>query len=67
MHNVDYEIKGDKLVITVDIGQQAIKAAPPSSTGKTNLVGSTSGYTRVGERHKVDLSLSVTVTAKPKK
>lgn len=43
VHNVSHEIKGDKLIITVDVGAQALKAAPPSSSGKTMLVGTTGG------------------------
>ncbi len=39
MHNVNYEVKANKLVITVDIGADAVKAAPPSKSGATKLVG----------------------------
>ena len=43
MHNVTHEVKGDKLIITVDVGAGACAAAPPSSTGKTQMVGTTGG------------------------
>ena len=43
MHNVTHEVKGDKLIITVDVGQGALDAAPRSSSGKTQLVGTTGG------------------------
>jgi hypothetical protein len=46
-HNVEYTVKGSKLVITMDIGPASIQAAPPSQTGKTNLVASTGGSVKV--------------------
>lgn len=52
------EIKGDTLILTIDISEAAIKAAKPSSTGKTLVVASTNGFTRFGA---VGLSLNCTV------
>lgn len=43
MHNVSYELKNDKLIITVDINKSTIQSARPSSTGRTFLVGTTGG------------------------
>lgn len=43
MHNVSHEVKGDKLLITVDISAATVSAAPRSASGKTKLVGSTGG------------------------
>ena len=43
MRNITTEIKGGKLVITVDVSEAAIKAAPMSASGKNKVVGSTLG------------------------
>jgi hypothetical protein len=64
MHNVSHEVKGDKLIITVDIGPQAINAAPPSSTGKSYLVGTTGGTVSVPTKHTTALSFAINVMAK---
>jgi len=42
------EIKGDKLIITVDVDAKTIKAAPLSSKGKNKLVASTGPFEKVG-------------------
>jgi hypothetical protein len=47
VHNVTHEIKGDSLIITVQIGSEACVAAPPSSSGKTMLVATTGGQVAV--------------------
>jgi len=47
MHNVSHEVRGDSLIITVQIGPDACAAAPPSSSGKTQLIGSTSGQVSI--------------------
>lgn len=41
--NMTCEVKGTKAVITIDLGADALKAARPSSSGKTKLTGSTGG------------------------
>lgn len=48
MRNVTHEVAGDKLIITVDIGDNKLAVAPPSATGKTKLVASTGGTAQVG-------------------
>lgn len=53
-------IKGDKLVIEVDISAKALKAAPPSKSGKTRLVANTGGFQPVDGNSKIKLNLSVT-------
>jgi hypothetical protein len=55
--SVQGEIKGDKLILTIDVGEAARKAAVPSGSGKTMLVATTGGFTRFG-----DLSLSLNLT-----
>jgi len=42
------EIKGDKLIITVDVSEKVLKAAPSSASGKSRIVATTSGFTTVG-------------------
>jgi hypothetical protein len=39
-----YEVKGNKLIITVDISDAALAAAKPSASGKTRVVASTGGF-----------------------
>lgn len=43
MHNVTTEIKGSKLILTMDIGAATLSSAPMSSSGKTKLAASTGG------------------------
>ena len=45
--NVSVETKGDKLVITVDVSKKTIDAAPKSSTGKSSVVATTSGFVKL--------------------
>jgi hypothetical protein len=62
MHNVSYRLVGDQLHIQVDLSQQAVDAAPVSSTGLTRLVATTRGprlARRVGSK-RLSLSLNVT-------
>ena len=57
MRNVLHEIKGDKLIITVDISQKSLKQATVSSTGKTRLIASTQGNQMVGDGITVGLNV----------
>jgi hypothetical protein len=56
MKNVHTELKGDKLLITVDVSKAAMEAAEASSSGKSKVVASTKGFTGIGP---VKLSLNV--------
>ena len=58
--NVQGEIKGDKLVLTIDISKAALENAKPSSSGKTKILATTSGFTGFGP---VKASLNVTIPA----
>jgi hypothetical protein len=58
MFNVSHETKGNKLVITIDLSDEARAAAKPSSTGKTLLVAGTGGFVKIGD---VSLSLNATI------
>jgi hypothetical protein len=42
------EQKGCSIVITIDIDEAALAAAEPSASGKTKIVATTRGFTRVG-------------------
>ena len=48
--NVQHEIKGDKLVITVDVAKRVLEAAPLSKTGKSRIVASTNGFVNLEDR-----------------
>lgn len=56
--SVQGEIKGDKLILTVDVSEVARKAATPSTSGKTLVVASTRGFTRFGD---IGVSLNCTI------
>lgn len=56
--SVHGEIKGDKLILTIDVGEAARKAAVPSKSGKTNVLATTGGFTRFGD---VSVSLNATL------
>lgn len=45
--NVQAEIKGDKLVITIDVSKKAVGEASMSGSGKNKLVASTRGTMQV--------------------
>lgn len=57
---VQGEIKGDKLILTIDVSKAAKDAAAPSKTGKTRILATTGGFTRFGD---VSVSLNATVPA----
>ena len=59
MHNFDWKITGDKLVITMDISKKAIDAATPSKTGSTMLVGSTGAAMPLASDHCKNLRVQV--------
>lgn len=64
MHNVNYEVKANKLVITVDIGADAVKAAPPSKSGATKLVATTGGACPIPTSAGTSLTFAVNVMSK---
>ncbi len=64
MHNVSHEVKGGKLIITVDVSPGAIDAAPPSSSGKTHLVGTTGGAVSIALPGNATVTFAVNVMAK---
>ena len=58
---MEMNIVNGKLVITIDVSDKAIAAARDSKTGKSKIVASTCGFTRVGP---VSVSLNATVPSK---
>lgn len=58
MKNVTGEIKGDKLILTIDLSKASRDAAEPSKSGKSKVLATTSGFTGYGD---VKVSLNATV------
>lgn len=58
MTNVSHEVKGDKLILTIDIGEGARKGAVDSKSGKTRVLASTHGFTSI---NGIGVSLNCTV------
>ena len=54
----DMQVRGEKIVITIDISKAALDAAQPSKTGKSKIVAGTGGFQKVGP---VKVSLNVIV------
>lgn len=56
--NVKGEIKGDVLVLSIDLSKAARDAAKESKSGKTKILATTSGFTGFGD---VKVSLNATI------
>lgn len=56
--NVKGEVKGDTLILTIDISKAARDAAKDSKSGKSKILATTSGFTGFGD---VKVSLNATV------
>ncbi len=67
MHNVTYELDGDTLILKMDVSASALAAAPPSASGKTMLVATTSGAMPIPLVSGAPLSVSLNVTTKAAK
>lgn len=59
--NVKGEIKGDVLILSIDISKAAREAAQDSKSGKTRILATTSGFTGFGD---VKVSLNATIDKK---
>lgn len=59
--NVKGELKGDHLILTVDLSAKAQKQARPSSTGKTKVIATTNGFVNYGD---VKVSLNAIIPLK---
>lgn len=58
MSNVKGEVKGDTLVLTIDISETTRKNAGMSSSNKSRLIATTSGFAQFG-----DIKVSLNATA----
>ena len=56
--NVKGEIKGDTLVLFIDVSAKARESAKESKSGKTRILATTSGFTGFGD---VKVSLNATI------
>lgn len=63
MSVVNMEVKGDKLVITLDVAKAAFDNASPSSSGKTKVLASTRGFTGIQTPNGV-VQVSLNATTK---
>jgi hypothetical protein len=57
MENIEMKVIGDKLVMTIDLSQ----VGKASSTGKTKLIASTRGATRVEYTKRPGITAAVNV------
>ena len=56
--NVKGQIKGDTLVLFIDVSKAAREQANPSKSGKSKILATTSGFTGFGD---VKVSLNCTI------
>ncbi|UPJ96407.1 hypothetical protein [Bradyrhizobium sp. 172] len=59
--NVKGELKGEQLVLRIDLSAKAQKQARPSSTGKTKVIATTNGFVNYGD---VKVSLNAIIPLK---
>lgn len=60
MRNLQILCQDDRIVITINISKEALESAPPSSTGRSRLVATTSGHIPVGvDNESLWLSLNL--------
>jgi hypothetical protein len=64
MHNVEWKVEGDKLIVTIDISKQSIEEAAPSASGKTYLVASTGSAMPMPSKDAKSLTLAINLMAK---
>ena len=61
MDNVKIDVKGDQLIVTVDLTATGTRSA----SGKTMLVASTRGSVQIPHAKRSGLTLALNVMAKP--
>lgn len=57
MNNVQMEVKGDKLIMTVDLKGDGVV----SKSGKTKLIAGTGGFVAVSHASGAKVSVNVTI------
>ncbi len=66
--NIQAEMKGDKLIITVDVSKKIAENAPKSSSGKNRTLASTRGFLAISNgdtpTYLADLRVGLNVIAK---
>jgi hypothetical protein len=62
MQNVQFEVKGDLLVVTVDLSKQV----GPSKSGKTIIIGTTAGNQSVTPDGAIKIGVNVYKYQNPK-
>lgn len=55
----EMNVKGNKLVIEVDISDKTIEQSPLSKTGKSKVIATTNGFTTVDEKRGVRASFNI--------
>jgi hypothetical protein len=58
-NGLNITVKGDKLLIEVDISKKAVADAPMSNSGKNKKVATTGGFTGVPGRPDIRVGLNV--------
>lgn len=56
---MEISIKSNVLIITVDVSDETLAAAPLSSTGKSRVIATTSGFTVVDSERGIKVGLNV--------
>jgi hypothetical protein len=64
MHNVEWKIEGNKLIVTIDILKESVEAASPSASGKTYLIASTGSAMPLPSKHAKSMTLAINLMAK---
>jgi hypothetical protein len=64
MHNVEWKVEGDKLIVTIDISKESVEEAPASASGKTYLVASTGSAMPLPSKHAKSMTLALNLMAK---
>jgi len=64
--NIQAEMQGDKLVITIDVTKKIVDKAPMSSSGKNRVLASTRGFLSVnsGPPHLPEVRIGLNVITK---
>ena len=61
MKNVEIEVRGHQLLITVDLTQ----SQGPSASGKTEIIATTAGNVAVPEHEEIKIGLNVYTMRRP--
>jgi hypothetical protein len=64
MHNVEWKVDGDRLIVTIDISKESVEEAPASASGKTYLVASTGSAMPLPTKYAKSMTLALNLMAK---